>query len=632
MKSNLSQEQTQVVLHASGPALVIAGAGSGKTHTLAHRVKYLIDSGVNPKKILTLTFSDKAAKELSVRLKKVCECFVEAKTFHSLGFSVLKKFGDKLNLNPNKIELVKSYEIKNSVLSTFKKLNSENIKVADVIKAIGDAKKSLVDSSNSRAFFANNFSIADAGIYATCFSDYEKFKLANDKIDFDDMICKAVKLLQSNETVRKEFGKFSYVLMDECQDTNQAQFELARLLVDINNLMLIGDSKQSIYAFQGARPDLTIYNFLDDHNAKLYLLKDNYRSKPHIVNLGNKLASHMNERFDSNMNAIKKGDKKNIQFNWFINESSESSFIINEILNLKDTTNLRWKDFAILYRVNTMSTSFEIDLILHDIPHVIYGQDSFFLRQEVIDVMSFLKLSVNPEKYHRNLLDIINIPSVHYKLSSRRIGSTIIKNYVQKPSPNYWNNFVTSSFPSYLKEAVQDLKDFLKGVSDCETIKDKIDYIFNECYDNYLNKEKTSSEESETEEFSVKNEIMEVFGRFSSLEQLFAYQSKMELFEKRSKDPNFDGVQIMTLHKSKGLEWNTVFIAGMSSGMLPHIKAIEDEEIAEERRLAYVGITRAKEEVYLSGISTKGKKQLLPSRFITEELQLELNTFEDSYL
>lgn len=619
----LNQEQQLVVEHVNGPAVVLAGAGSGKTHTLAHRVRNLISIGVDPYDILTLTFSSKAAESLTERLKQIVRLNVEAKTFHALGYRILKTFGDY----GNRIELIQTYEQKKVIEDAFKHVSSgEDISSSDIMRLISLAKKDLIVPENSEKYFEDKTQDIRAEDLAYIFSEYEAYKDMNNKIDFDDMICKAIYLLRQNPEALRESRVFKYAMLDEAQDTNRSQFTLASMLIPADRMMLIGDSKQSIYAFQGARPEVVIYDFIDRHDAKVFLLNTNYRSRPHIILKANSLTEFMDERYHSDMKPVKESKDTQFNFSWFDNETEESEFVVNEILSKRGE--LRWKDFAVLYRTNSQSRSFEVDLIMNNIPHVIYGQDSFFLRQEVKDIIAYIKLSVDPIKYHREVLQVINIATNSFSYPTRRIGKAFVDRLIRGPRENMWDNLTKNNWPRFQALGVRDLTTFVNQLSRLPTVPEKLTHIFDNCYERYLRREGASDED--VDRTLILDEIRDVFNRFTDPGQLIAYQTKMEIFDKRSKDPDFDGVQLMTIHKAKGLEWHTVFVTGFMQGLLPHNKAIENNDLDEERRLAYVGITRAVEEIYVTGYSRKGRKAMLPSQFIPElKIQFETDSSKD---
>ena len=601
---HLSAEQQQVVQHLGSPAIVLAGAGSGKTHTLGYRIKWLIENGADPREILAVTFSKKAAEELEARIiQKLKINAVRIGTFHSVGYSLLREF---IEFTPYKrgFSLMKDYQ-KKSFIVEFLKENSdiESSDWSEFVSQISAAKRDIMQYDDVLKSFG-----ADT---AKVFEYYEFRKAKENVIDYDDMIYWPALLIKTNTTVARETkARYKYGLIDEAQDNNKMQFQMAQHLVVPNGLMIIGDDYQSIYAFQGARPDLTIFDFMQKSGAKVFLLKDNYRSASVVVEAANKLSTLMDAPIKKEMNM----KNKNIgSVSLFKAETAddEAQELIASIQFAK-TPEMRWNDFAVLYRTNAQSRALEEVLISREIPYVIYGGYPFFSRKEVKDILAYIKLGTDPNKHSKEIGRVINIASANFPTRTRKLGKVFVDGLYK--SKNVW--------PA-LQTQVNDnrVRDFLALISKIAAVKtpaEKVRVVLDMCYTKYVQQEQGMSKDSDDDTVSLLDEIREIFSKFDTCEKLFAHCAKMQSTAKDEEKRLEDAVQLMTVHKSKGLEWRNVAVIGLNERILPHAKADTPEGFAEERRIAYVAITRAIESLTVSYVSTHRNRLVNPSPFISE--------------
>lgn len=624
----LNEMQQLAVNTTEGPLLILAGAGSGKTTVLVNRVQHIIESGLaQPWQVLAITFTNKAAGELRERLiSAVGESAndIWAYTFHSCCSRILRRFGDRLGYT-NHFTIYDTDDSKRVMKQCQKQLGIEDkfINHKSILNEISRAKDSLIDPDEYKATSSNDFRKSKI---AQCYELYQKELLKSDAMDFDDIIFNTVKLLKENDDVRELYqSQFKYVMVDEYQDTNHAQYVLTSLFADMyKNICVVGDDDQSIYRFRGA----TIENILSFENhykgARVIRLEENYRSTQNILDGANAvIANNKNRKGKTLFTRSGAGDK--IILNTAMNESDESTYIADEILkNVKNGRKL--SDHAILYRMNAQSRNLEIMLTKMGISHRIIGGHRFFDRKEIKDIISYFAIINNPADNVR-LQRIINVPK-------RAIGDTMVGNIMEIATGLGMSAFEvceradefqkTSRSASKLMGFASMIRAFQKCLEEKMPLTDLLQEILEKTkYLDYLN------EDPETYEDRVNNikELSSMFVKYqeeSDDPQLSEFLEDVALISDiDSYNEDEDSVVLMTLHSAKGLEFPIVFIPGMEEGIFPGSQAMySEEELEEERRLAYVGITRAKEKLYLVNAQQRmlygTTSRNMPSRFIRE--------------
>ncbi|MDE5996329.1 MAG: UvrD-helicase domain-containing protein, partial [Eubacterium sp.] len=624
----LNEMQQQAVECTDGPLLILAGAGSGKTTVLVNRVQHIIEDGLAlPWQVLAITFTNKAAGELKERLIRAIgeeASSIWAFTFHSCCARILRRFGDRIGYS-NHFTIYDTDDQKRVMKHCQKSLGLTDkiIHHKSILSAISTAKDSLIDYNEYKKEAVNDFRKAKI---ADCYEMYQKELLKSDAMDFDDIIFNTVKLLQENDDVLELYQKqFKYVMVDEYQDTSHAQYVLVSLLAGgYKNICVVGDDDQSIYRFRGA----TIENILSFENqysnAKVIRLEQNYRSTQNILDGANSVISNNKNRKGKNLwTAAGAGDK--IILNTVNSEADESSFIADEILKNVDAGR-KMSDHAILYRTNAQSRNLEITLTKSGIPHKIIGGNRFFDRKEIKDIISYFAVINNPADNVR-LQRIINVPK-------RGIGDTMFTNVLEISTGLGISAFEvcerSDEFQKTLRSAqklqnfTNMIKHFQKLLDEKMPLSDLLQEIISETkYFEYL------AEDPETEEDRKNNinELSSMFIKYQEEEEDFELSDFLEdvalVSDIDSYNADDDCVVLMTLHSAKGLEFPVVFIPGMEEGIFPGNQSIySEDDLEEERRLAYVGITRAKEKLYLINARQRmlygQTNRNMASRFIRE--------------
>lgn len=601
----LNEMQQKAVNTTEGPLLILAGAGSGKTTVLVNRVQHIIESGLAlPWQVLAITFTNKAAGELRERLVKAIgdeANSIWAYTFHSCCARILRRYGEYLGFT-NHFTIYDTDDQKRVMKQCQKQLGIEDkfLNHKSILGEISRAKDSLIDPDEYKASTINDFRKAKI---AQCYELYQSELKKSDAMDFDDIIYYTVKLLRENDEVRELYqNQFKYVMVDEYQDTNHAQYVLTSLLADkYKNICVVGDDDQSIYRFRGA----TIENILsfEQHykGAVVIRLEENYRSTQNILDAANAVIANNKNRKGKTL-FTRSGEGAKIVFNTAMNESDESAFIIDEILkNVKNGRKL--SDHAILYRMNAQSRNLEIMLTKSGISHRIIGGHRFFDRKEIKDIISYMAVINNPADNVR-LQRIINVPK-------RQIGDTMFGNVMEIAAGLGLSAFEvcqradefqkTSRSASKLMGFTDMIAHFQKCLEEKIPLPDLLQEVLETTkYMDYLN------EDPETFEDRANNikELSSMFIKYqeeSEEPDLSAFLEDVALISDiDSYNEDEDSVVLMTLHSAKGLEFPVVFIPGMEEGIFPGAQCMfSEEELEEERRLAYVGITRAKEKLYL---------------------------------
>lgn len=627
--TGLNKEQQQAVQHTEGPLLILAGAGSGKTKVLTVRIAHLLAQGVNPYEILAITFTNKAAKEMKSRVEGLVGDVANRiwlSTFHSFCAKFLRfELDNFLGYNSN-FTIYDTSDSQAVIKAALKALNLDDkyYPVGAMVGAISDAKNKLLFASDFRKQARDFYQQKVADVYEY----YERELRKNNALDFDDLLLVAVKLLQSNEAVLDKYSKrFRYVMIDEYQDTNHAQYLLAKLLASHwKNIAVVGDADQSIYAWRGA----DIQNILDfekDYpNCTSIKLEQNYRSTKIILDAANAVIENNEGRPKKNLWTDKTEGAK-IQHFTAQSEHEEAAFIGDTIAKKHDIHGVPYGDMAILYRTNAQSRVLEEALIKRALPYTMVGGTKFYDRKEIKDVLAYLRVLYNPFD-DLSLLRIINVPK-------RSIGATTVAKLQDYARANGTSLFMTltqlhlvDTIKGKTKEKLEEfgiLIFTLVAEMEDKTVLDILESILDRT--GYLAQLEESTDPQDQARAENIGELLSVAKDFQDtnpngtvedfLEQV-ALVNDVDSFEQEESK-----VTLMTLHAAKGLEFPIVFLGGLEEGLFPHSRTLMNpEEIEEERRLAYVGITRAEKELYISNATTRtvfGRtSSYLPSRFIDE--------------
>lgn len=597
----LNPQQIPAVKHLDGPALVVAGPGSGKTRVLTHRVAYLIQEKDIPEtNILCVTFTNKAAKEIQHRVTQLLGDSTKlawSGTFHSICSRILRKDGFHIGIPISFVIYDKDDQISliKGILKDFG-IDAKKTNPRAVSATISSAKSELVSPNEYKNIAQGYFQKTVAKIYP----EYQKRLRANAALDFDDLLVETVKLFETQPDILSKYQTiFEYILVDEYQDTNRAQYILTKLLAQKHeNIYVVGDMAQAIYSFRGA-DYRNILNFEKDYpNAKIYNLEQNYRSTQNILSAATTIINNNSNHIPLELWTEKDGGEK-ITVYTGRNEKEEARFVVEKIVEeIQNGRDLN--DMAVLYRTNAQSRNMEEHLIKSNIPYVIVGGVNFYSRKEVKDVIGFLKVVHNPKdtvSWER----IINVPP-------RGIGQKT----KEKVKENGWD----------LKQ-IEELTDlpFNKWIESKEELStvELMDQILSST--RYIQWLKDQGEENIPRIENIK-ELRTVANEFTELSNFLENVALIESSNKAQTD-SLNAITLMTIHASKGLEFPIVYIIGMEEGLFPHMQSMmELTELEEERRLCYVAITRAMEKVFLTNANSRmyfGNTQAnAPSRFITE--------------
>lgn len=601
----LNAMQQEAVNQTEGPLLILAGAGSGKTTVLVNRVQHIIGSGLAaPWQVLAITFTNKAAGEIRERLINAIgpeANDIWAYTFHSCCARILRRFADRLGYTSH--FTIYDTDDQKRVMKHCQKALEISDKILhnkSILSEISSAKDSLVDYEEYKKLAQNDFRKARI---ADCYELYQKELLKSDAMDFDDIIFNTVRLLEGNPDVLELYQKqFKYVMVDEYQDTSHAQYILVSLLAGgYNNICVVGDDDQSIYRFRGA----TIENILSFENqyknARVIRLEQNYRSTQNILDAANAVIANNKNRKGKNL-WTQAGSGEKIIFNTLEDEAAEASFIAQEILkNVKNGKKM--SDHAVLYRMNAQSRNIEITFAKSGIPHKVIGGNRFFDRKEIKDVISYFAVINNPADNVR-LQRIINVPK-------RGIGDTMFANVMEIATGLGLSAFEVceraDEFQKTLRSAqkLQGFAAMIRHFQDCldddMPLSDLLqEVLYKTNYFDYLDEDPESAEDRKNNI----NELSSMFIKYQEEDADFELSDFLEdvalVADIDSYNEDDDAVVLMTLHSAKGLEFPIVFIPGMEESVFPGNQSVySEEDLEEERRLAYVGITRAKEKLYL---------------------------------
>ena len=610
----LNDKQLEAVEHKDGPCLVLAGAGSGKTKVLTQRIINLIDSGVSPYNILAITFTNKAAKEMRNRVENELGSITDSifiGTFHSFGLRILRENYIDIGYTSN-ITILDTDDAKAIVKRILKENGYDPAKyeIRTIINKISSAKNDGISPDEYTKLFLNDLDIVIGLVY----KEYTKLLKDNNSVDFDDLLLKPVELLKKNKIILEKYQeRFKYILVDEYQDTNSIQYELCKLLASrYKNIFVVGDANQSIYSFRNA-DYRNILNFEKDYkNTKVILLEENYRSTNNILKAANSVIKNNSEGKKLNLWSSKR-DGELIDYIRCEDEIKEANFVINKIKDLI-SNGYKYSDIAVLYRTNAQSRVVEDAFVRNNIPHNIIGSYYFYNRKEIKDLIAYLKLIYNPCD-SVSLERIINVPK-------RGIGAKSIENLRKKATENNISMFdaIDSGKELEFKKMILKLQEFSLNGNLSDLIEEilsttglRMEYEINKSLEN----------EAKVENLNEFKTVALMFEE-SGIYDLQTFLENIALVSDRGQYNNDgDEVSIMTLHSAKGLEFNVVFLLGMEEGLFPHNRSFNSlSNLEEERRLCYVGITRAKEKLYLLSARQRtifGKTSgTIESRFIRE--------------
>ena len=612
----LNDKQQEAVLYNEGPLLIIAGAGAGKTKTLTTKIAYLIDElKVSPYSILAITFTNKAAKEMKDRLFLTVGNDVKkltVSTFHSFGLKLLRENFERLGYDRNFVIMDSDDSL--TVVKKILKDMGYDPKVYNpraIRNKISSCKNEMMSPTQYERYAVSDYEKVIKDVY----QKYEEKLYKNNSVDFDDLLLLPIKLFKEYPDVLEKYQDlYQYILIDEYQDTNEAQYILTKLLSEKNrNITCVGDDSQSIYSFRGANYK-NILNFEKDYkDAKVILLEQNYRSTSTILDAANQVIKNNKQRKDKNLWTAR-GVGEKIKYYRAYNEKDEAQYVIRKI---KELTNkgTDYKDIAVLYRTNAQSRVMEEEMLKENMPYRVIGSFYFYSRKEIKDLIAYLRL-IHNSKDNVSLLRVINTPK-------RGIGLKTIENLTAISDEQGISIYEAISSGKELE--FKNLIERLKEVSENLTLTELIDKVLDA---SGMKKELESegSLESEIrlenlEEFKSITKSFEEREGLVSLEEFLLEISLISDVEEYKDDPN--RVSLMTVHSVKGLEFNHVFVIGMEEGIFPHMNSLmESSDVEEERRLMYVAITRAKDDLHLINARRRtlfGKEQINPvSRFLTE--------------
>ena len=605
----LNTQQQEAVFHTEGPVLILAGAGSGKTRVLTHRIAYLIEEkGVNPWNIMAITFTNKAAGEMRERVDKIVGFGSESiwvSTFHSSCVRMLRRFIDRLGFDTN-FTIYDTDDQKTLMKDICKRLDIDTkiYKERSIMAAISSAKDELIGPEEYELKVMGDFSKRKI---ALAYKEYQKELKKNNALDFDDLIMKTVELFQACPDVLEYFQeRFKYIMVDEYQDTNTAQFKFVSLLAGkYRNLCVVGDYDQSIYKFRGAN----IGNILGFENvfpdAKVVRLEQNYRSTQNILNAANQVIQNNMERKRKTLwTENEEGEK--LHFRQFMNAYEEAEYIVGDISKKVREKDAQYRDIAILYRTNAQSRLFEEKFLMANIPYKLVGGVNFYARKEIKDLLAYLK-TVDNARDDLAVRRIINVPK-------RGIGATTltrVQDYAVSMGMSFYEALKEANAISTLGRAATKVEPFVTFI---QTLRSKAEYLspselLKDIIESTGYVKELEAEGTEEAEARIEN-IDELITKVVSYEEeneeptLSGFLEEVALVaDIDSVDGDDNQVLLMTLHSAKGLEFPFVYLAGMEDGMFPSYMTITSDdptEIEEERRLCYVGITRAMKDLTLT--------------------------------
>lgn len=631
MLENLNKEQLEAVTTTEGPLLVLAGAGSGKTKVLTTRVAYLIDElGITPESILAITFTNKAAKEMKDRIFKMLGTIayqIQISTFHSFGLTILKEHYEKLGYDKN-FTILDSDDSSTVVKKILKDMDKDPKKYSykAIRNKISSAKNELMEPEDLEKFSTNEMDELVVNVY----KKYKEKLKTNNSVDFDDLLMLPITLFRKYPEVLKFYqDRFKYILIDEYQDTNEAQYLLTKMIsAKYKNICVVGDNDQSIYSFRGSNYK-NILNFEKDYNnAKVIMLERNYRSTKQILDVANCIIKKNTLRKDKNLWTDNETGEK-VKYHRAENEKDEAFYVKCQIEELKKTEKL--SEIAVLYRTNAQSRNMEEALLKENIPYKVIGSMYFYKRKEIKDLLSYLNVIYNSND-DISLLRVINVPK-------RGIGAKTIENLsIQADLLNQSiYNTIENGKELEFKKIIEDIK----ANKDNMSLTELVDYVLDKSgMRKELEDENTLDSEVRLENLEEFKSITKNFEEERGIVSLEDFLMEISLVaDVEEHKNNTEVVTLMTIHSAKGLEFDNVFVIGLEEGIFPHTNCLNDfNEVEEERRLCYVSVTRARKKLWLINAKRRtiyGMDSMNPpSRFIKEidSVLLESDAKEESIM
>ncbi len=614
---SLNEEQRQAVLYSEGPLLILAGAGSGKTRVLTTKIAYLIEEKqVSPYEILAITFTNKAAMEMKNRVFNLIgekAKNIQISTFHSFGLKILRENYEKLGYS-KKFVIMDSDDALTIIKRILKELNYDpkiyNPKA--IRNKISNCKNELLSPHDYEKYVASEYE----QVVLKVFYKYQEKLLNNNAVDFDDLLLLPIKLFREYKEVLSYYQeRYQYILIDEYQDTNEAQYILSKMIsAKYKNICVVGDADQAIYGFRGANYK-NILNFEKDYpNALTIKLEQNYRSTKYILDAANCVIKNNQSRKEKRLWS-QKGDGNKITYYRAYDEKDESHYVVSTIKKLCESGEYSYDDVAVLYRTNAQSRVIEEECLKQQVPYHIVGGFSFYSRKEIKDLLAYLKL-IHNEKDDVSLLRVINTPK-------RGIGRQTIERLINKADEKNSSIFEVIEDGKELK--FKELILNLKKVSESVTLTELIDKVLTSSgILDELKSEKSLEAEIRKENLEEFKSITKAFEEREGLVSLEDFLYEVSLVNDKDEYSNLSKqINLMTIHSVKGLEFKVVFVVGLEEGIFPHMNSLmSSSEIEEERRLCYVAITRAEEKLYLLNARRRtlfGMDQMNPpSRFLKE--------------
>ena len=615
MLENLNKEQLEAVKTTEGPLLVLAGAGSGKTKVLTTRVAYLIDElGITPESILAITFTNKAAKEMKDRIFKMLGTVayqIQISTFHSFGLTILKEHYDKLGYDKN-FTILDSDDSSTVVKKILKDMDKDPKKYSykAIRNKISSAKNELMEPEDLAKFSTNDMDELVVDVY----KKYKEKLKTNNSVDFDDLLMLPITLFRKYPEVLKFYqDRFKYILIDEYQDTNEAQYLLTKMIsAKYKNICVVGDNDQSIYSFRGSNYK-NILNFEKDYNnAKVIMLERNYRSTKQILDVANCIIKKNTLRKDKNLWTDNETGEK-VKYHRAENEKDEAFYVKCQIEELKKTEKL--SEIAVLYRTNAQSRNMEEALLKENIPYKVIGSMYFYKRKEIKDLLSYLNVIYNSND-DISLLRVINVPK-------RGIGAKTIENL--SIQADLLNQSIYSTIEAGKELEFKKIIEDIKVNKDNMSLTELVDYVLDKSgMRKELEDENTLDSEVRLENLEEFKSITKNFEEERGIVSLEDFLMEISLVaDVEEHKNNTEVVTLMTIHSAKGLEFDNIFVIGLEEGIFPHTNCLNDfNEVEEERRLCYVSITRARKKLWLINAKRRtiyGMDSMNPpSRFIKE--------------
>jgi ATP-dependent DNA helicase Rep len=630
--ADLNPRQREAVRYLDGPLLVLAGAGSGKTRVITAKIAHLIEqAGIAARHITAVTFTNKAAREMKERVGRLLGADasrgLSISTFHTLGLNILRRELKAAGLRPG-FSIFDEQDVDQLLRELAKKNEADKDTLQRARWQISAWKNDLVDPDSALARVTDDF---DA-FYAALYRAYQRALQVYNAVDFDDLILRPVDLLRRDPELRERWqNRIRYLLVDEYQDTNGAQYELVKLLVGVRSaLTVVGDDDQSIYAWRGARPE-NLARLRDDFpRLKVIKLEQNYRSTGRILRAANALIANNEHVFDKRLwSELGPGDELRI-----INcrdEEDEAERVISEIVQHRFNTGAPYSSFAVLYRGNHQARPFEKALRAQNLPYFLSGGTSFFSRSEIKDLMAYLRLIANPDD-DSAFLRVINTPR-------REIGTStleVLSRYAAERGSSMFGVADELALGERLKHRplmrLREFSTWLNGLarqSESTTAVDTVRQLLQDIdYRDWLGQTSNSDKTAERRWENVEEllgwleKLQQDEHKGESLGHMVNHLALMDILERQDEEASGDRIMLMTLHGAKGLEFPHVFLVGMEEELLPHRSSIEEDNIAEERRLAYVGLTRAQRTLVMTCAERRRRAGELvrctPSRFLQE--------------